>query len=82
MILQRATYSLARGVIVSRSAAAGLERVPCDPVLTDVVTVSSPDYHPGLAGIVLSGSRQESHPAPVTTSEPAGPQGTQPRVVS
>ena len=74
-------YFNATGTIFRRSAAAGLKYIATDPILADVVTVSSPHKDEWIARAVHSGARQQGHPTPVSASEPPGPQGAQPGVV-
>ena len=74
------SYISACCFIVLRPAAAGLQRVSSYSVLADIITVSRPNQHKGVVGAELCRAGQQSHPAPVTTSESSGPQGALPGV--
>mgnify|MGYP001364734201 CR=1 FL=1 len=63
------------------SAAAGLQDISTDPVLANIVAMSSSNQDKWICRAVYSWARKERHPTTVSSPEPPGPKGAEPGVM-
>ena len=74
-------HLVTRGWIISWSAATGLQDISTDPVLANIVAMSSSHQHKRISRAIYSGAREQGHPTSVSASEPPGPKRAEPGVV-